>query len=137
MCLSTVMTNTSIVLLALLPIVFVLHNLYYLFFNYKIARKIGFPVVVLPVSPDNPVWMLTSGHVLNIVKRVFGDIWLTRYGRLGWEYYNKYRPYLESDAIILVIPGKNWIYLCNAEAATEIFQRRNDFPRPPEMLGSS
>ena len=94
-------------------------------------------MVLLPVSPDNPVWMLVSGLVLGTIRLLFGETSVTRYGRLGWEFYDKYRIHLRlGDAIILVTPGKNWVYICNAEAATEIFQRRNDFYRPTEMLGT-
>lgn len=120
----------------LLPLSLVLYNAYCLLLNYRIARKIGIPVIVLPASPDNPLWMLTSRYVLSIVKFVFGDCDVTRYGRLGWEYYTKSKLHLErGDALVLVTPGHNWVYICNAEALNEIFQRRNGFPRPPEMLG--
>ena len=46
--------------------------------NYQIARKIGVPVVVLPV---NAVWMLTSGAVLSIVKAISEDCSVTKYGK--------------------------------------------------------
>ena len=132
------MANTVLSLLLLLPLAFALHNAYSLFLNYRIARNIGIPVIVLPASPDNPVWMLTSGAVLSIVKAIFGDCSVTKYGRLGWEYHDKYSTHLKlGDAVVLVTPGHNWVYVCNAEAFNEIFQRRNGFPRPPEMLGIS
>lgn len=122
----------------LLPLTFVIHNFYCLLLNYRIARKIGIPVIVLPASPDNPVWMLTSGAVLRIVKSIFGESSVTRYGLFGWEYYDKYRIHLEfGDAVVLVTPAHNWIYVCIAKAFNEICQRRNGFPRPLEMLGMS
>jgi hypothetical protein len=130
------MTNSGLLLLLLLPFAFVLYNLFRLFLNYRIARQIGIPVIVLPASPDNPVWMLTSGTVLAIVKVIFGDCSVTKYGRLGWEYHDKDKVHVKhGDAVVLVTPSHNWVYVCNAEAFNEIFQRRNSFPRPPEMLG--
>lgn len=131
------MLNPVLLLLLLLPILFALHNLYCLLLNYRVASKIGIPVVLLLVSPENPIWMLVSGLVLGAIRLLFGENSVTRYGRLGWEFYDKYRIHLRfGDSIVLVTPGKNWVYICNAEAVTEIFQRRNDFYRPSEMLGA-
>ena len=132
------MATSVLLLLLLLPLTFALHNAYCMFLNYRIACTIGVPIIVLPVSPDNPVWMLTSGTVLRIVKAIFGDCSVTRYGRLGWEYHDKDKTHLKlGDAVVLVTPGYNWVYVCNAEAFNEIFQRRQSFDRPPEMVGMS
>lgn len=119
-----------------LPLTLALYNAYCLLLNYQIACKIGITVIVLLSSPDNPLWMLTGKYVLSIVKAIFGECSLTRYGRLGREYYEKSSPHLElGDAMVLVTPAHNWIFICNTDAFNEIFQSRNDFPRPPEMLG--
>jgi hypothetical protein len=132
------MVNSILLLLLLLPFAFALHNLFRLFLNYRIACKIGLPIIVLPASPDNPIWMLTSGPVLSVVKAIFGDCSVTKYGQIGWEYHDKHRTHVQhGDAVVLVTPGLNWVYVCSAEAFTEIFQRRNAFDRPPEMLGKS
>ena len=32
-------------------------------------------------------------------------------------------------------PGKYNLQLCDAEAVSEIFRRKEDFPRPPESTG--
>lgn len=37
--------------------------------------------------------------------------------------------------MVLVTPGYNWVYVCDADAFGEIFRRRDGFPRPAEMLG--
>ncbi|THV54440.1 hypothetical protein BGAL_0026g00110 [Botrytis galanthina] len=119
----------------LLPLGWGAYNIYCLFQNYKIARRTGLPIVLLVSSPDNPFWVLTQGFVLAIVRKIYGECSFTRFGRLGWEYYVKCKAHLElGDAIVLVTPGHNWFYICDAEAFNEIFQRRNGFPRPPEML---
>lgn len=130
------MANYLLLLLLLIPFGFALQNLFRLFLNYRIACQIGIPVIVLPASPDNPVWVLTSRTVLAIVKAIFGDCSVTKYGQHGWEYYDKYTLHLKhGDAVVFVTPGFNWVYVCDAEAFNEIFQRRNNFGRPPEMLG--
>jgi hypothetical protein len=132
------MANYVLLLLLLLPFGFALHNLFCLFLNYRIACKIGIPIIVLPASPDNPIWMFTSGPVLSIVKAIFGDCSVTKYGQIGWEYHDKHKVHVKhGDAVVLVTPAHNWVYVCSAEAFNEIFQRPNDFARPPEMLGMS
>ena len=86
---------------------------------------------MLPASPDNPVWMLTSSTVLPIVKAIFVDSSVTKYGQLGWEYHDKDKLHLKhGDAVVSVTPGLKLGPLCNAEAFNEIFQRRNGFDRP-------
>ena len=126
--------------LLLLPLLFLLmvllHNAYCLFINWTITRKSGIPYLMIPVSPDNPVWMLIGEHVLGVIRSVFGQNTITRYTRLGWEYYDKNRLHLlHGDLVMLVSPQRNWLHLCNAEAIHDVLNRRNDFPRPAEMLG--
>lgn len=41
------------------------------------------------------------------------------------------------DALLFVTPGKMYLQLCDAETVSEIFQRRSDFPRPPEATGKN
>ncbi|MCJ1311766.1 hypothetical protein MMC25_005439 [Agyrium rufum] len=119
----------------LLPSALAVYNAYCLCLNYRLAQKIGVPIIVLPASPDNPLWALSSGKILFVVEVLFGKTSATTYGRLGWEFYDKSKLHLRyGDAVILVTPAYNWVYVCNAEAFNEIFQRRNGFPRPPRMM---
>lgn len=129
--------HSAITAVLLLPLGWTIYNAYCLFQNYKIARKTGLPTILLLSSPDNPLWVLTQGFILAIVRKIYGECSFTRFGQLGWEYYVKSKAHLElGDAIVLVTPNYNWFYVCDAEAFNEIFQRRNEFPRPPEMLGT-
>jgi hypothetical protein len=131
------MMSFSTLLLIISPVLaYTLYNAYCLIRNYTIARKIGISIIVLPASPDNPLWMLSSDFILGITRLIFGENDITTYGRLGWEYHDKSAVYQQrGDAIVLVTPGLNWIYLCNAEAVNDIFPRRNNFDRPTEMFG--
>jgi hypothetical protein len=132
------MANSVLLLLLLLPLAFALHYLFRLFLNYRIACKIGLPIIALSASPDNPLWMFTSGPVLSVIKAIFGDCSVTKYGQIGWEYQDKYKVHVKhGDGVVLVTPTHNWVYVCSAEAFNEIFQSRNAFDRPPEMLGKS
>ncbi|KAL8948040.1 MAG: hypothetical protein Q9183_007727, partial [Haloplaca sp. 2 TL-2023] len=72
-----------------------------------------------------------------LVRRIpFGPGTFTRFNWRGWEIWDRYRAHQQlGDAIFFVTPGKNYLQLCDAEAVSEIFQRRGDFPRPPESTG--
>jgi hypothetical protein len=104
--------------------------------NYYQARKIGIPMVILPVDPVNPLWMSIDTLFIPFFKRIpFGSGTFTRFNWRGWEIKDRFRAHLElGDAFIFVTPGKNLLQVCNAEALADIFQRRDDFVRPTEML---
>lgn len=118
--------------------VYSLYSIYCLVRNYNAAKKTGVPIRILPVSPDNPLWLLLGNPLAHFIKSIFGETNLTRFGIRAWIFYDKSRAHLEiGDYFILVTPGKNWFYVCNAKTVQEIFQRRHDFPRPLELLGTS
>lgn len=74
--------------------------------------------------------------VIPVFERLFGSGNFTRYNWRGWEFADKCSSHLEmGDVFMLVTPGRNWLYVCNAEILMEIFQRRTDFPRPLEIFG--
>lgn len=43
---------------------------------------------------------------------------------------------LGTDMFIVCTPGRNTLFVANAEATSQIVTRRNDFPKPLEMYGS-
>ncbi|PSN70574.1 cytochrome P450 [Corynespora cassiicola Philippines] len=106
--------------------------------NYLIACKVGIPVIIVPISPENPVWMLLARHVVPILQYVpFGNGNFTRFCHVGWEFEEKTRAHQEfGEAIMLATPGKNWIYLCNADTIHDIVkrERQGEFARPVELL---
>ena len=110
--------------------------------NYVEARKIGIPIVVIPISHENPLWMLVDKKIfIPLFERLpfgLGCSNLTRYNWRGWEFQDKSRSHVEmGDVFVMVTPGRNWIYLCNPEALMDVFRRRSDFPRPLEIFGKS
>lgn len=53
--------------------------------NYRVARKTGLPIVVCPVSPRNPIWLLTQKYVAPIINQApFGIGSWTRFTKRGW-----------------------------------------------------
>jgi hypothetical protein len=110
--------------------------------NYAIARRVGVPVVVIPVDPESPLWMLTSDCLGPFMDRVlswipFGSGSFTRYAHRGLDVHDRAKSFLElGDAFILVTTGENWLYVCNAETVAEMLQRRKEFERPLEIMGT-
>ncbi|KAI0189453.1 cytochrome P450 [Astrocystis sublimbata] len=104
--------------------------------NYLIARRIGLPIRVIPISHGNPFWMLVDRRVLALVKRIplIGNSSFTRYNSRGWEVADRYYSHAEmGDAFVVVTPGRNWLYVADPEALVDIFRRRTDFPRCLEL----
>lgn len=115
----------------------VLYVLYGLSVNYNAARKTGLPLIVLPFDCGNPLWLVIDRKIVQLVRRIpLCSGTFTRFNWRGWEIWDRYRAHQQlGDAIFFVTPGKNYLQLCDAEAVSEIFQRRADFPRPPEATG--
>ena len=114
------------------------YSAYCLLANYWKIRHIGLPIRIIPISPENPLWMIVDKSVfIPLFEQIpFGTGNFTRYNWRGWEFKDKARSHLEmGDAFVVVTPGRNWFYLCNAEALSDVFQRRSHFPRPLEIFG--
>ncbi|PQE30165.1 cytochrome p450 protein [Rutstroemia sp. NJR-2017a WRK4] len=115
---------------------FLLYNAYWLYINYKNASVLGLPRVISPITPDNPLWIAFQTAFKTIVRRFpFGASSFTRHTRLGWEFHDRYRTHVRlGDAWVLVTPSRNWVFVANAAAVTDIFSRGRDFVRPVWML---
>lgn len=111
-----------------------------LFRNYREAQNIGVPIVTIPISHENPLWMLVDKKffipLLEHLPFGLGKGNVTRYNWRGWEFQDKSKSHEElGDVFVMIQPGRNFLYVCNAEALMEIFRRRSDFPRPLEIFG--
>jgi hypothetical protein len=121
-----------------LPVTWAAWSVYTLSVNYAAAKKIGVPIVILPVSSGNPVWMLLADIIVPLLQKNSSmRSWpLVRFGRRSWEFKDKGKIHQEiGDLFVMVTPVKNWLYVCNADTLAEIMQRRNEFIRPKEILG--
>ncbi|KAH9905726.1 cytochrome P450 [Xylariomycetidae sp. FL2044] len=104
--------------------------------NYLVARNVGIPLRVIPISHGNPFWMIVDRKIVNLVKRLpWSEGNFTRYNWRGWEVGDRYRSHLEmGDVYMQVTSEKNWLYVCNPESLMDIFRRKTDFPRPLEIF---
>ena len=124
-------------LLSTLPVVWALYTARCLVVNYRRASQLGLPIVFVPVSPDNPIWIAIQTAFTSIFKYVpFDAVSFTRHCRLGWEFHDRYKTHQRlGDAYMLVTPDRNWLYVGEPEAVTDIFSRSKEFGRPVWMLG--
>lgn len=105
--------------------------------NYNEAKKIGLPMLITPINPSGPLWMLTKDFLIPIVSRLpfgLGD-WAIR-GEMGWTFYVKYAIHAKhGDAFIIAGPGENDIVVADPAATEDVMRRRNDFIKNPAMYG--
>jgi hypothetical protein len=109
-----------------------------LFRNYRIAKRIGLPVVVVFFDPENLVRILLGHRLRPVVRNIplVGN-YLSRFAYTGWEHEDKARLFVElGDAVVFATPGKVWVQVANAESTMEILngERQNRFGRPTELL---
>jgi hypothetical protein len=126
-----------LVALLISPVGLLLYQVYCLALNYRIARRVGVPLVVLPFSLDNVLWILVGKYFIPLFERLpFGNGNFTRFSRHGWSVKDDGKAHLEfGDIFIIVTPKRNWMFVCNAEVVADILRRGSDFPRPLETLG--
>ena len=96
-------------------------------------------MVITPTSRENPLWIVVDKKIfISLVERFpYGSGSFTRYKWRGWDFQDRIKSHLEmGGAFVVVTPGRNWLYLCNAEALLDVIQTRIDFPSPLELYGS-
>lgn len=113
-----------------------IYNAYCVLLNYRKASQLNIPIVVILISPDNPLWIALETGFSSFFKHIpFDAFSLSRYSRLGWEFHDRYKTHERlGDAWILVTPAKNWFHTSQADAAHEILTRSRDFGRPVWMM---
>ena len=123
---------------SLIPL-YILYSLYHLEKNYLLARKTGLPIIILPIDCGNPLWQTADQIIIPLCKKLpFGNGNFTRFNFRGWELRDRWRAFEENGpAFIFVTPGRNWLQLADPEAVAEIYQRREDFVRPLDLLSES
>ena len=103
--------------------------------NYVQARRIGLPILISPVNPMNPVWVLFNKQLVPYLNLLpFGLGTFATYSTLGWSFQHKYHLHAKhGDVFVIVNPGKNVVTVADASAVDEITSRRKDFQKAAEM----
>jgi cytochrome P450 len=125
--------NALLVALVVLPV----YYLACIYRNYLVARKLGIPIVIVPVDNINPLSYLFSGTFHRLLTRL-GFPNVLRHGHLAWAFREKARPFVEWDcgAFVQVTPAANWISLVDPVGAQQMYQaeRRGDIARPYDAI---
>ena len=108
--------------------------------NYITARKIGLPLVISPVFPLNPVWIVTYKvfPVVLLLKHLpFGFGTWARCTYIGWQFHEKHALHDELGPVFLIVtPGGNEVTIADAQVAHTVLSRRKDFIKPAVMYGT-
>lgn len=109
-------------------------TLFTLLRNYVVARRIGLPIVVSPITPLNPFWLIcyrVFPSVLYLKRLPFG---LGRWARCtytSWTFDDKCALHDElGDLFSIVSSGSIEVVVADPTAAHDIFTRRKDFVKP-------
>lgn len=122
-----------------LAVAWVLYSSIALAKNFRRAQSMGVPLITVPVSPMNVLWIVIEPLVFRILDSLpfsFGSF--GRYGRRGWHFLDKAASHLEfGDAFALVTPRETFLHICDPDAINDIFARRQDFVRPVQLYSKS
>lgn len=107
--------------------------------NYVAARKIGLPIIISPVSPLNPLWIITYRtfpSVLSLSRLPFGLGTWARCTFLGWSFKDKHALHDELGRVfVIVTPGGNEVTMADPQATHDILSHRKEFIKPAAMYG--
>ncbi|KAI9878026.1 MAG: hypothetical protein M1830_002146 [Pleopsidium flavum] len=103
--------------------------------NVRRARAMDVPLIVVPISPMNILWIVIEPLVFRILDSLpFTLGSFSRYARRGWHFHDKAASHVElGDAWALVTPREIFLHICDPEAINDIFARRQDFVRPVQL----
>ncbi|MCJ1309028.1 hypothetical protein MMC25_002683 [Agyrium rufum] len=108
---------------------------YHILLNHRVARRIGLPIVISPISELNPLWILCRTHLTPYLVRLpigLGDF--TRYSYLGWQWADKNGMHARfGDAFTIVSPEECQIIVADRKAAEILLARRKDFLKWPKL----
>ena len=110
-----------------------------LFSNYNAARKIALPLVISPVSPLNPLWILTYRAFPFILSLKYLPFGLGKWARctfMGWTFHDKHALHDELGSVFIVVtPSGNELSVADSPATHTILSRRKEFIKPAVMYG--
>lgn len=103
--------------------------------NMRRASAMNIPLIRLYIEPQNTLWMIIEPHLWPWLDKLPLN-WGTfgRYSRRGWFFADKGESHRRYGPVFaLVTPRSIYVYVAQAEATNEMFQRRADFVRPVEQ----
>lgn len=115
------------------------HPIYSLYRNYGVAKRVGLPILVTPIFPFNPLWMVLGPLVFPLMKRIpvqlINDWGLL--GDVGWSFadlgdIHKRR----GSTFVAVTPNGSTLITDDPQATEEVLRRTNVFIKPNVIYGA-
>jgi cytochrome P450 len=99
--------------------------------NYNTARSTRLPLLISPVNPFNPFWILLRPYLNPVFAALpLGLGRFTDYNFLGFAWKDKGRLHDRlGGAYIIVTPGQNQLIVGDAQACQEIFKHHREWPK--------
>lgn len=117
-----------------IPICFIfLRRTYNLVRNYIEARKLGLPIVIIPLSWQDREWLLVR-HLFKWIDYIplFG-YWY-KYSQIGWPIHHRYKPHEKyGDAFTIVSPTALLIQVNDPHAGTVLQRDYKIWTKPPKL----
>ncbi|KIW08316.1 uncharacterized protein PV09_01235 [Verruconis gallopava] len=107
--------------------------------HYRIAKRVGLPVLVTPVNPFSPVWWFLGSLLFPLMRRVPLQIiqdW-AMFGDIGWPFgdrgqvHKRYGP-----TFLIVTPGGSNLVTSDPKTIEECLRRTNAFLKPPVIYSA-
>jgi len=109
--------------------------------NYNVARKVGLPLVISPVAPLNPLWILLYRTIPSVLLLKYLPFGLGRWARctvMGWTFQDKHAMHDELGPIFTVVtPAGIELSVADPHVTHTIFSHRKEFIKPAVMYGKS
>lgn len=118
----------------LLPTLIIFRRLRNWYKHYRIACKTGLPLIVIPFSWQDPLWLIFRRRLGWLGYLPIGSRGWIKYGNTGWSLHDKYETHKQlGDAFVLVSPTMCLVMVAEPNAATEIFSKYKKWQRPKEL----
>ena len=128
--------NWLIIFLSI-PIALVIWTMGALYENIKVARRIGLPIIISPVSILSPVWILTYRFLPSILLLRYLPFRLGTWARctyIGWQFDDKHALHDEIGSVfIIATPAGNEVVVADPQSAHSVLSKRKDFIKPAVM----
>ncbi|PNS20732.1 hypothetical protein CAC42_2977 [Sphaceloma murrayae] len=111
-----------------------------LFKNISAAKQSGLPYVITPIYFLNRKWLVQARLWLPLLRKLppsIKGLWVDLLDN-EWVWLLKREPFdrLNSNAFLVVAPGKISLFVADPDAISQITTRRNDFPKPVNIYTS-
>ncbi|KAJ9646064.1 hypothetical protein H2204_000726 [Knufia peltigerae] len=111
----------------------ILKRTYSLVRNYIQARKLGIPIIVIPLSWQDREWLLFRPFFKWIDSVPVLGYWY-KYSELGWTMHHRYRPHQKyGDAFAIVSPSSVLVQINDPQAGTVLQRDYKIWTKPPTL----